>query len=495
MYVLIVNCCTHVILSFLHSGQNTVLFPKGLANYGLNESLLDQVWTQVRSHKKVSLKWSLKGVPNVDFYQDLHPFLKKWPKTCQTTKMTIGHFYIAIDVNLQVKGCRPDNAYRFIERTCQKSLPRSSRMKYGFEEQALISLRTEIENYTERTHQVFHSEQRLYGNCKDVNHRLHKKSQPVHRRLLTSDEWDENLLYPLVISGAAAMEEKLCDYTSSYLPSGIYWEPEPKVKEILSELKPSNDLCESLLGLNDYLSRALPNMHQMSQSNLIQVNKTVDWLQKQPSTEQERVIDLAVRRRMEVSKESKQEDEKNSVLRREEMKHTHLRRQALLQRAQREKEKLLQLHLITSRQELLAAIDEIDHVAGKSNAKKLLLLRGQVNIWKKVLKRNINIPFSHSRRQRPVDVIIQELGDYIESINLPPSVKSITSEPESLIGKHVKHKFELEETHESKWFFGHIVNYDSSTKLYEIAYVEEEEHCNFDIVLDLLLGDIDIIDI
>jgi len=85
------------------------------------------------------------------------------------------------------------------------------------------------------------------------------------------------------------MERKLCDYAADYLPGRIYWNPDSGVKEILKELKPSNDLCESLLGLNDYLSKAIPNMHQVFRSNLIQAkkNKTVDWLHSLPSTEQE----------------------------------------------------------------------------------------------------------------------------------------------------------------------------------------------------------------
>ena len=65
----------------------------------------------------------------------------------------------------------------------------------------------------------------------------------------------------------------------------------------------------------------------------------------------------------------------------------------------------MQLHLITSREELLKAIHDIETAEKTSNAKKkqekLSLLRVQVNIWKKVLKRNIKITFSHYRRQRP----------------------------------------------------------------------------------------------
>ena len=58
-------------------------------------------------------------------------------------------------------------------------------------------------------YKVFHSEKRLYGNDITINHRLHKRLEPVHARLLALNEWDESLLYPLAVSGAAAMEMKL----------------------------------------------------------------------------------------------------------------------------------------------------------------------------------------------------------------------------------------------------------------------------------------------
>ena len=64
------------------------------------------------------------------------------------------------------------------------------------------------------------------------------------------------------------MKEKLLTYARNQLPDGIYWDPEPEIKAILKTLKPNNDICESLLGLNDYLTTAIPNMHQISRSNL-----------------------------------------------------------------------------------------------------------------------------------------------------------------------------------------------------------------------------------
>ena len=75
------------------------------------------------------------------------------------------------------------------------------------------------------------------------------------------------------------MEEKLAGYADAHLPGEKYWNPDPAIEAILKNLKPNNDVCESILGLNDYLSTAIPNMHQMTRSNLTQVkkNKTIKW--------------------------------------------------------------------------------------------------------------------------------------------------------------------------------------------------------------------------
>ena len=205
------------------------------------------------------------------------------------------------------------------------------------------------------------------------------------------------------------------------------------------------------------------------------------------------MVELAVARRAQVSKESKEEDLRNSNRRREKLKQAHIRRQALERRAQQEREKLLSLHLITTSDELFKAVSDIDQLTtstSKKKQEKLLLLRNQINIWKKVLKRKIAIPFTHSRSQRPVDVIVQELAEYIDANDLPPIVTSLVSEPTSLIGKQVEHRFEHEDTHDPEWYHGSVVGYDPSTKLFEIAYDGEEDTCNFDIILDLTLGDL-----
>ena len=55
----------------------------------------------------------------------------------------------------------------------------------------------------------------------------------------------------------------------------MYWEPsDVQIQKVLSELRPTNDFCESILGLNDHLTTVLPNLHQVARSNLIKVKKT-----------------------------------------------------------------------------------------------------------------------------------------------------------------------------------------------------------------------------
>ena len=71
------------------------------------------------------------------------------------------------------------------------------------------------------------------------------------------------------------MGKKLCNYASDYLPGGLYWDAEPQTAAVLKDLEPSNDLCESILGLNDYLCTAIPNMIQITKSNLVKVKKII----------------------------------------------------------------------------------------------------------------------------------------------------------------------------------------------------------------------------
>ena len=133
-----------------------------------------------------------------------------------------------------------------------------------------------IESYPEVTrdkkYQVFPSEQRLY-NDKAVNHREHHK--PVWRRLFQEDSFDD-IVHVKLSTGATAMKIKLVMYASSQLPGGEYWDPDSQIKSVLSTIKPTNNLCESILGLNDYLTTAIPNLTQFTKSTMVTVKKKPD---------------------------------------------------------------------------------------------------------------------------------------------------------------------------------------------------------------------------
>ena len=177
--------------------------------------------------------------------------------------------------------------------------------KHYLELQTFLS---EVECYPEaamdRNHQVFPSEKRLYGKDKNINHCLHPPYEPIEEVVFSCNETDGLFLQPLLRSGAASMNAKLLSYAQNQLPGGKYWEPDSDVASILKSLKPNNDVCESILGLNDYLSMVIPNLHQMSKSNLVQAKKkkTVQWLDSLPSNQQHDIVELARKSRVQVKK-------------------------------------------------------------------------------------------------------------------------------------------------------------------------------------------------
>lgn len=364
--------------------------------------------------------------------------------------------------------------------------------KHYFELQTFLSAaECDPEIAMDRSIQVFPSEKRLYGKDKKVNHRLHPGYEHIESVVFSCEETDKRQLYPLLASGTSKMNQKLSSYAQNQLPGGKYWEPEPDIERILKSLRPNNDMCESILGLNDYLSMVMPNLHQMSKSNLVQVkkNKTMEWLLALPSDQQHDIVELARKSRIQVKKDHTSAEEDRRKFRQEKMVREKSRRDALQKRAAEEKDRLSRVHLITSVDELKGALSEIDEEnisAAKKGQQKRALLREQINVRKKVFKQSINIPFSVRRKQRPLSDIIREFSALLQCESSTDSTRSFTSE--SLVGQEVVHRFEVDG--EEKWFSGFIVSYNPRTHLHEIAYDGEEEHCFFNLLEDLSNGDL-----
>ena len=91
-------------------------FPKELHKYGCSKKALTEVFMHLKDGEKGEAPWKIQGIPNVDFYQHLYQYLKRWSLTKSATKTLLGQLYTAIDPSLEAKHSRPDNIYRFIEK-------------------------------------------------------------------------------------------------------------------------------------------------------------------------------------------------------------------------------------------------------------------------------------------------------------------------------------------------------------------------------------------
>ena len=95
---------------------------------------------------------------------------------------------------------------------------------------------------------------------------------------------------------------------------------------------------------------------------------------------------------------------------------------------------------------------------------------------------DIKIPFNHSKNKRPAKQVVKELADYIISLS--------HIDPNTLVGKQVKDKFKDESTSEEQWYIGNVISYNTVSKLHEISYNGEDKHCHFDLIQDLISGDL-----
>jgi hypothetical protein len=140
---------------------------------------------------------------------------------------------------------------------------------------------------------VFPSEKNLYSDC-DTNHRQTSKYRPVYKRLYESDTYDDKVK-ALVQGAASEMLKTIEKYKADQLPGGRLWEPSSHVRELCTNIPSTNDKCESLLGLNDWIHRRNPNFSQQTVSTLCQTarNKTSDWLNEQPRSLQHKIIQVA----------------------------------------------------------------------------------------------------------------------------------------------------------------------------------------------------------
>ena len=62
-------------------------------------------------------------------------------------------------------------------------------------------------------------------------------------------------------------------YKADQLAGGKMWDPTDDVRKTIEGLEATNDVTESILGLNDWLQKRVPNYAQRTVSTLVEVAK------------------------------------------------------------------------------------------------------------------------------------------------------------------------------------------------------------------------------
>ena len=120
-----------------------------------------------------------------------------------------------------------------------------------------------------------------------------------------------------------------------------------------------------------------------------------------------------------------------------------------------------------------------------------------MKVRRKLLNQKISLKFSQSGKRKPLHKLICEFKDVIlsNSCAVNSSTTSVLADnPLSLVGRHISHKFICEDTREEVWYEGYIVEYNMITKMHELAYIEEDDNCHFDLTEDLRNRDIIFLD-
>ena len=132
--------------------------------------------------------------------------------------------------------------------------------------------------------------------------------------------------------------------------------------------------------------------------------------------------------------------------------------------------------------------------------RKKEVLKLQIKFWKKVLGQtheNKDIfKFSKNKRQLSVLelkhnllVLIGESEDAMDLLTISRS--HIMAHPEVLIGKRIRHCFQVGDSLE--WFNGTVISMSTHSMEFEVKYDKEEETCSFTLLDDVLSGDLELL--
>ena len=371
------------------------------------------------------------------------------------------------------------------------------------------------ENIFDKSTNVFISETRLQSEP-SLNHK--QKHDFIYNSLASMDEIQPELILPRIKVAAEHMLTKLCEYKKDQLPGGKYWNPTQQQEDVLKQLLPNNDICESILGLNDWITNNTPNLNQFTKSTLVEVkkNKTMTWLTSLTKERNCTVINTAQQKRISMEIKIREEEHVLHQKRIQKMEQEKKKAQDREQRRQTEIDKLSTVSYIDLEENLLKEIEIINNdktrtIPGKEK-KKLEILKDQIRFRNKIMNKQTKITFSTSGIPKTSDMLLDDVLHLLRmekeekarkrtrcddqsnpEKRKKESAETYLSKPKDLVSLHILHKFINETSRKEELWAGKIISYNKHTKTHTLIYTGDNEEYTFDLSTDIKNGDITIV--
>ena len=288
-----------------------------------------------------------------------------------------------------------------------------------------------------------------------------------------------------------------------HLPNGIYYNvtDEEVIAEITS-VPTTNVSPERDFAVLDRYLREKPNAHTVALEAIIMFahNKTSLWMEKLTYDERERLLKTA--RTLSPKFRAKFQERRREIEARR-LKDLEKRAEAIARKelkAVAEKEKLTKeiavFGLWTSKVEVENGIKLCRDQKEKRNALKLQIsfrhkVLNQTNPDKSVFK------FSHNRKQFSVAqleknlLLIIGVTEETEFSNCELQLSDIMLRPELLVGKKIRHRFQVGE--DLIWYNGTVISINPKTMEHQVQYDKEEDICSFALLEDISNGDLELL--
>ena len=260
------------------------------------------------------------------------------------------------------------------------------------------------------------------------------------------------------------MAEKLRLYEAEQLPGGKLWSPSDTVKAALAHVQPTNDLCEGIPGLNDWLQKVTPSLAQRTVSTMVEVlrNSTMPWFLKQDKEVRDRIINLARKR----SKRVRLVDCELGEQRRLKRKRA---REAEIEKGKVRKLKRMKKQKELEEAETLTALDAAEELARAPGRTAKQQEASRVDILKKQLQLRQpgkRVTISLKGKKKTSDELVRELIPLIEQAEVAQEKELAALLVE---GTGIRHKLKDENTNIEVWYEGKVCSINGN--LVSVGYV------------------------